>query len=190
MRGRGNKAAVFTAKADGSGPRRLASGIDPAWSPNGRRIAFACWVPFKGVGGQYELFVMNADGSGQRRLTHNLWRDSAPAWSPDGLKIVFQILLVGGGGPYGVSYDYGVDVVNAGGGDVAPLSPVGESRRLGEARAPRPAWSPDGRMIAFLASRGGNYDLYVMNADGSGETNVTHSPANESWFVWSPKRGR
>jgi len=65
------------------------------------------------------------------------------------------------------------------------------TRRLRN-RAPRaalPAWSPDGRLIAFLSSSDGNYDIYVMNADGSGQTNVTRSPADEFWFAWSPKRG-
>ena len=42
-------------------------------------------------------------------------------------------------------------------------------------------------MIAFLASKGGNYDVHVMNADGSGQTNVTRTPgADEYGFAWSP----
>ncbi len=55
-------------------------------------------------------------------------------------------------------------------------------------RAARPLWSPDGRMIAYLGWRDGNYDVYVMNADGSGLTNVTRSRANESSFAWSPRQ--
>jgi TolB protein len=43
-------------------------------------------------------------------------------------------------------------------------------------------------MIAFLSWRHGNYDVYVMNADGSGQTNVTRSKANESGFAWSPRQ--
>jgi Tol biopolymer transport system component len=43
-------------------------------------------------------------------------------------------------------------------------------------------------MIAFLSWRHGNHDVYVMNADGSGLTNVTRSRANESSFAWSPTR--
>jgi Tol biopolymer transport system component len=42
-------------------------------------------------------------------------------------------------------------------------------------------------MIAYLGRRHGTYDVYVMNADGSGLTNVTQSRANESSFAWSPR---
>jgi TolB protein len=43
-------------------------------------------------------------------------------------------------------------------------------------------------MIAFLGWSDSNYDVYVMNADGSGQTNVTRSSADESGFAWSPRR--
>ena len=42
-----------------------------------------------------------------------------------------------------------------------------------------PAWSPDGRMIAFISTRDGNYEIYLMNADGSGQTNLTHNPGSQ-----------
>ena len=45
-------------------------------------------------------------------------------------------------------------------------------------------------MIAFLSWNDGNYDVYVMNADGSGQTNMTRSRATESRFAWSPKQTR
>ena len=49
-----------------------------------------------------------------------------------------------------------------------------------------PAWSPDGRKIAF----GRDGEIYVMNADGNGQRNLTRSPANEGWFAWSPRQKR
>ena len=67
--------------ADGSGQRNLtrnpAHDGDPAWSPDGRKIAFVSRRD-----GNYEVYVMNADGSGQRNLTHNAANDGLPAWSP------------------------------------------------------------------------------------------------------------
>jgi TolB protein len=51
-----------------------------------------------------------------------------------------------------------------------------------------PAWSPDGRSIAFRSMRDGNPEVYVMNANGSGQRNLTRSPANEGWFAWAPGR--
>ena len=180
-RERGHNNEVYVMNADGTGQRNLtrnaARDEAPVWSPDGRRIAFARKVPWRagGVGGQFEIFVMNADGSGQRRLTRNSSGDFHPAWSPDGRKIVFDARGGSGGGGYSWAWD-DVYVVNADGS----RQPTGltSTRRLRN-RAPRaalPAWSPDGRMIAFLSWNDDNYDVYVMNADGSGQTNVTRSP--------------
>jgi TolB protein len=67
--------------ADGSGQTNLtdnpAGDVDPAWSPDGSRIAF-----HSDREGNFEVYVMNADGSGQTRLTDSPGADSAPAWSP------------------------------------------------------------------------------------------------------------
>ena len=49
-----------------------------------------------------------------------------------------------------------------------------------------PKWSPDGRRISFVSSRGGNFDLYVMNADGTNVTRVTDHPANDFDPIWMP----
>jgi Tol biopolymer transport system component len=48
-----------------------------------------------------------------------------------------------------------------------------------------PAWSPDGRKLAFVSRRDGNSEIYVMNADGSGQENLTHHPASDSHPSWS-----
>ena len=75
--------------ADGSGPTRLtnnaAADVEPAWSPDGSRIAFASTRD-----GNFEIYVMNADGSNQTRLTNNAAADDQPAWSPDGTRIAFK----------------------------------------------------------------------------------------------------
>ena len=42
-----------------------------------------------------------------------------------------------------------------------------------------PAWSPDGRKIAFVSKRGGNAEIYVMNTDGSGQRNLTRNPTDD-----------
>ncbi|MBY0492614.1 MAG: DPP IV N-terminal domain-containing protein [Cyanobacteria bacterium] len=49
-----------------------------------------------------------------------------------------------------------------------------------------PKWSPDGRRIAFVSSRGGNFDLYVMDADGTNVTRITDHPANDFDPIWMP----
>ena len=63
-------------------------------------------------------------------------------------------------------------------------------RRL--TRAPRdnsaPAWSPDGRKIAFLSTRDGNPEIYVMNTDGTEQRNLTRNPTDDRLVAWSPVR--
>ena len=49
-----------------------------------------------------------------------------------------------------------------------------------------PAWSPDGRKLAFVSRRDGNSEIYVMNADGSEQGNLTQHPASDSHPSWSP----
>jgi TolB protein len=51
-----------------------------------------------------------------------------------------------------------------------------------------PSWSPDGRKLVFVSERDGNFEVYVMNADGSGQQNLTRNPAPDRSPVWWPGR--
>ena len=168
---------LYVMNADGSKQRRLTtparSFLPPAWSPDGRRIAFASgpgacildihrvhFVSERNVGTtDVDISVANADGSGLRRLTRGPGVDCAPVWSPDGQKIAFQRLLVRGEGDKIVGFDFDVYVINADGSE--------ERNLTGDALSERPIWSPDGRKIAFWSGPDGAGGVYVMNADGS-----------------------
>jgi TolB protein len=171
VRPRGNfkYSEIWVVNADGTQRRRLTRNTEdfaPDWSPDGRRIVFE-----RGGVGKLAIWVMNADGTGQRRLTRNAQNDQAPDWSPDGRRIVF-------GRPS--LFWSNIWVMDADGSG---------QRKIGRGVGEDPTWSPDGRRIVFVRSP----DLYVMNADGTGELrltrhkvfldggNETHDPE------WSPR---
>ncbi len=74
---------IMVVNADGSGLRRLTSGIDPALSPDGQRVAFTRWTGTDGT-----LWLINVDGSGERAVLGETTQAKHPAWSPDGQQIV------------------------------------------------------------------------------------------------------
>jgi len=149
---------------------------DPTWKPDGTKIA---WAPWLDDGKQRDIWLMNPDGSNQIRLTYRPEDDTAPAWSPDGKKIAFT------------SYNgqgHSIWLMNADGSSVVPLTT--QSNFL-DARYP--SYSPDGKKIAFSArsqTHPDNYQIYVMNADGSNPTRATVGAGNDSWPAWSPVVGK
>jgi len=188
--------SIWSVGANG-GPARLLAGNpkaadaeDPAWSPNGRRIAY--------VGPDYEIWSMKANGSEKRRLTKGSSLKESPAWSADGRKIAFGdetglwVMNALGTGrrrlarvdardpawsPDGrtivFTSGYSIYVVNA---DGRRLRRLAEGNSLGEH-----PWSPDGRRIVF----GGpvNTPLYVVNVDGTGLRRLAE---NGNQADWSP----
>jgi TolB protein len=100
-------------------------------------------------------------------------------WSPDGRHIAFARQSPTLPGPCCYSFRSDIYVMNADGSGTRKLTH--NARQNDE-----PAWSPDGRRIAFVSRRNGNADVYVMNADGSGQRNLTRDPAKDLHPSWSP----
>jgi Tol biopolymer transport system component len=132
--------------------------------------------------GNSEIYVMNADGTEQRRLTESEGNDHSPVWSPDGRRIAF-VSTRDKNDEVPLKNDE-IYSMNADGSDQQRLtSNPGNNYDTNLS----PAWSPDGRKIAFTALRDGNAEIYVMNADGSAAHNLTQSWQSEDEEpAWSP----
>jgi TolB protein len=169
---------IYVMNPDGSNQRNLTnsstSEVSPAFSPDGKRIAFLRdWKT---------LQVMNADGSNQTQLFDGARAGfqtmMSPDWSPDGRKIAFS----------GIRSDdlnnQDVYVIGADGTGLTRLT-------TDPADDTSPRFSPDGARIAFSSIRDRvpnevNYEIYVMNADGSGQTRVTNNTKFDHGPAWSP----
>jgi hypothetical protein len=86
----GSGGDIYIINADGSGLRRLTSGIDPILSPDGSQVAFARWNDDQ-RGALGNVWVINADGSGERAVLGDVAQPKSPTWSPDGKQIVINM---------------------------------------------------------------------------------------------------
>ena len=135
----------------------------PRFSADGKRDRCSRWP----IGGNTDIYVANVDGSALQRLTSTPGIDTAPSFSPDGSKIVFESDRSGTEQLY---------VMNADGSDPRRLS-------FGGARYASPAWSPDGERIAFTRIAGDGLRIGVIAPSGSDERILTAGPQDEgpSW---------
>ena len=146
---------------DGSGFVQLTTSLAddswPTWNPAGTKIAFQSNRNLTpgGNASQLDIYVINADGTGETRLTTDTTNEAQPAWSPDGTKIAFVSDRDDNNEVY---------VMNADGTGVARLT-------TNLTADEQPAWSPEGNRLAFDSDG----EVWVIQADGSGLTQVTHS---------------
>ena len=159
----------------------LAWNLDGAWSPDGSAIAFQSTR-----GGSDEIFTMDPDGGHIRRLTDGRGYNEYPSWSPDGQWILFNSTRdgVGEGGRNGYYRD--LYLMRPDGRDVHRVT-----RHTGTFAFA--SWSPDGRALAFESDRAGPWDIYTMQADGSGVQQLTHhqnSAGSAGFPRWSPDGNR
>jgi TolB protein len=164
---------IFVAEADGSDVTQLTKNdvadFDPTWAPDGSGVAFRSQR-----GGNDEIYVVDVSSGRARNVTNEEAVDWGPDWSPDGRWIAFN--------------SGRVSTIHLNGFITDPRGD--KVRRLaGDVFFEYPAWSPDGTQIAFMHQTfdraGGNYEIFVMNADGTGIRQLTDNPADDGWPAWS-----
>jgi predicted Ser/Thr protein kinase len=148
---------------------------DPAWSPDGAQLAYIIEhvkteLRQSNITGEYfyrvtefgDLWTMSRSGTLQELLNQFGKLVHHPSWSSDGSRIAFEQL--------GVIFAITVD--------------GSQQSRLAEGK--EPAYSPDGRWIAYTSKRDGNLEVYIANADGSNPLNLTQSAGDDYQPAWSP----
>jgi Tol biopolymer transport system component len=155
---------IYVVHKDGTNRRQVVqlTGVTSiAWSPDGRRLAIDRNYPiFDGPTG---IWLVNVDGTG---LTHLVPSPaSAPDWSPDGSRIAFEI--------YDVFTNLqtdprGIDVINVDGSNRRTIVPAPDGAWVRE-----PAWSPDGRSLAYARGDMDTTFLYIAGADGENPRKIT-----------------
>ena len=177
---------IFTINPDGTGRTQLTgnAGLDPGTfldsqptrSPDGQKVIFARRTT---PAGPSQLWVIDADGRNPRQLTTNAGDHTAPAWSPDGGSVAFEL---SGAAPKGI--EIWVARWNAALSDPWFPSPVNVSNANGDDKTP--AWSPDSAKLAFASNRSGQFEIFTMTSTGATQKALTNDKRVDIEPAWSP----
>jgi TolB protein len=180
---RGGNWNIYTVDADGSNLQRMtdhpAGDSSGAFSPDGTRILFAS----DREGGLNDLFVMPAAGGEASRITTGAGSGFRSVWSPDGAHILYRASTPATAEQSVPGQFFRVRPDGASAGTIAG----------GPRHEYNQAYSPDGSLIAFDAHRkggweseDGGWEVWVMNADGTGRRMLTRNDVNDWGPSWSP----
>jgi TolB protein len=160
MSARDGNPEIYVMNADGSNVRRLtnhpAGESTPTWSPSGTQIAFS-----SDRAGQSQIYVMSADGSNVRRLTTAESYADRATWSPAPFNEIAYSAQTSSG-------RYDLKVLDVGTSQVRQIT-------FGEGSNESPAYSPNGKHIAFTSTRAGGTQIFTIGRDGRGLRQITRT---------------
>jgi len=180
--GSGGLGDIYVMDADGTNRTNLTDTPDfldyrPSWAPSGAQLTFVREVPGRVISEQQDIFVIDANGENANNLTQTDANEDDPAWSPDGTKIAFS-------------------GVRNGGEEILTMDPDGQNEEIltgdgSDAFDEAPDWSPDSTKVVFQKQSqvGGccePWEIWAVNRDGSGDTNLSNDPSYDTGPSWSP----
>ncbi|HWP34583.1 MAG TPA: Tol-Pal system beta propeller repeat protein TolB [Thermodesulfobacteriota bacterium] len=171
---------LYVMDYDGHNARRLTTGgsinLVPAWSPDGRQLAFVSYLESH-LWGKPDLWFLQLDTGALRRLRLPFeWRGSfnGGVWSPRGDLFAFSVSREGNSDIYVMRLD---------GSGLRPLAPH-------FALDVAPSFSPDGRQVVFMSDRAGNPHLYIADVGGDQVRRLTFEGKYNGSPAWSPRGDR
>jgi len=152
---------------------------DPDWSSDGKTIVFTSHSTSddQNAPTSAEIYTIDASGRKLKRLTNNVEEERAPDWSPDGKLIAYMCRR--GAKREGRPATFEICIMDSDGSN---------QRRITYNDVPEltPTWSPDGKQLIFHRAVGGpgQFQLFTINADGTGEKQITFPPGFSGFANW------
>jgi Tol biopolymer transport system component len=155
----------------------VVTGVEPAWRPDGSGLVF-----LSPTSRTFALMEMTGRGAGRPPLVADAgevaFAGDWPAVSPDGSTIAMSL---GSAEVFHTGWRAARHFDHA----LGFSGPLGEGFRV-SGEGTEPAWSPDGRRLAFVRVAGGRAHLFVAESDGTGARQITEGPADDDQPSWSP----